>query len=387
MADDATAPALTVNAPEGSGKVWVESDEPLVESVLDADTDVRVVFRRSRLVDQVVEVPLVAGVTRFEADVPDTFGSALKIGDSVSVAADEVRDLAGNANQAVRTSVIRDTTAPRASRITATAPKPTDFASVTLNGTDTSNTSRAAARIDARAGTAADGAGGNEWSIDLDVRSSRPTGWSSNQLASVQVSAATRRILVTALVFVGNPSNSADIGDVVDALNAQRSFTALFTAVVEGGAGSDVPVDTGGRVQFNGGKSTVDLTLEWTEAVRTGDNASDCTQSTDHPVRVRLIEIDADGNGTTDFDLEGFTFGTTDLKFIADDSGPAIAGSATCDTATAGARPGTLVARIESASIDDLPSERSTATVRSGAVTDLAGNPNTRQAGLRLQRP
>ena len=378
VADDETPPTLTMNATEGSDTVWVESSEPLVESVKDSDAQVAVVFERSGIADATVDVALEAGVTRFEVELPSAFGTSLKIGDTVSIAADEVRDLAGNANEAIKRVVDRDTTPPRVSRITVTEPTPVTQASVTLNGTDAQDNSQAALEVRAKAGTAADGAAGNHWTIDLDVRGSRPSSWSSTQVTAVQVSDATRRIQVMALATA---VDTADVDDVVDALNASRAFNQLFVAEVTGVA-TDVPVDTGGRVRLAGGTSTADLTVQWTEAVQ------DCDTANDDPVRVRLIEIDADGNGTTDFDLDGFTFGASDVVFIDGDSGDSIiAGRATCDTTTPGVRPGTLVARIQSASLDSLPTTRSTAVVRSGAVTDLAGNANARQTGVPLQRP
>ncbi|MCY4517064.1 MAG: cell wall-binding repeat-containing protein [Acidimicrobiaceae bacterium] len=377
IADDDTPPTLSLNATEGSDTVWVEASEPLVESTTDSDDLVRVLFKRPGIADEPVDVAPGAGVTRFEVELPDAFGTRLKIGDNVSIAADEVEDLAGNANAAIRRVVARDTTAPRISQITVTEPSPVTQASVILNGTDAQDNAQAAFEVQAKAATTADGAAGNHWTIDLDVRSSRPTSWSSTQITAVQVSEATRRIQVMALATA---VDTADVNDVVDALNASRTFNQLFVALVTG-TGSDLPVDTGGRVRFTGGTSTADLTVEWTEAVRDCDDADD-------PVRVRLIEIDADGNGTTDFDLDGFTFGASDVVFIEGDGGDSIiAERATCDTTTPGVRPGTLVARIQSASIDNLPSTRSTALVRSGAVTDLAGNANARQTGVGLQRP
>ena len=385
--DDETPPTLTMNATQGSDTVWIESSEPLEASADDGQATI--VFRRSGISSSPsVDVPIVVGATRFEVAVPRSeLGSALKIGDSVSIAADQVRDLAGNANEAVRNVVERDTTAPRVSQISVTEPQAVQVASVILKGNDgqTDATNQDAVTITALKGAAADGAVGNDWTIDLDRRNSRPGGWAADQLTSVQVSTASRRILVVALFVANNTASTADANEVARALNAHRPFNALFSASVTG-TGSDFLVDTGGREQFTDGASTVDLTLEWTEAVRTGDRPSDCTASAGQPVRVRLIEIDSEGDGTTDFDLDGFPFGNSDVKFIDDSDGPAIAGKATCD-ATAGVRPGTLVARIESASIDNLPSTRSTAVVRSGAVTDLAGNANARQTGVRLVRP
>lgn len=382
VADDETPPVLTLNAPQGGSKVWVESNEPLQATDGSA---VEIDFTRTGINAAKVEVTVPASSVRFEVNVPSGF-DPLKIGDSVSIAADQLRDLAGNAAVAIRSVVARDTTAPEVSQITVTEPTAVQQASVILEASAGGRDAvkHDAVTITARAGTIADGAIGNDWTIDLDVRRSRPSAWSSAQKTSVQVSTATRRILVVALFVAGDGANSATVNDVVNALNAHEPFNALFSAA---GSGTDYPVDTVARERFAGGASTVDLTLEWSEVVRTGDN-SDCTQSSDHPVRVRLIEIDSEGNGTTDFDLDGFRFGGTDVTFVVGDGGDSIiAGRATCDTTTSGVRPGTLVARLQSASIDNLPSTRSVALVRSGAVTDLAGNANARQTGVRLMRP
>ena len=379
VADDLTPPMLTMNATEGSSTVWIESSEPLEASV---GNSVLVTFKRTGFGAQTVDVALTAGVTRFQVDsLPSSVATGLKIGDSVSIAADQVRDLAGNANAALRNIVARDTALPRVSQVTVTAPQPVDLASVTLNGSDGTPPASPAMRITARAGTTVDGAAGNDWSVDLDVRSSRPSSWLATQRASVQVSAVNRRIAVIAL---SAGVSSATVNDVISVLNANRAFSSLFTAALSG-TGSDSPVDTGGPVKLTGGASTVDLTLEWTEAVH------DCTSpdvgEPDRRPRVRLIEIDADGDGTTDFDLDGFRFGSSDVTFVDGDSDSIEPLKANCDSTTPGARPGTLVARLQSASLDNLPSTLSTAVVRAGAVVDLAGNANARQVGVRLQRP
>ena len=387
VADDDTPPMLTLNATEGGAKVWMESTEPLVVPVRDNDAVVTVVFKRSGIPDETLDVSIDAGVTRFEADVPNSFGTALKIGDSVSIAADEVHDLAGNANQSLRRVVVRDTTPPRAARITATEPTAVAQAFATLDGTDANDNSTLAVTVTAKAGTAADGAVGNEWTIDLNKRAGRLSGWSADQLASVQVSAAARRILIVALV-TSDAESSADIDDVVDAMNAHRPFTSLFTATVQGSSGPDTPVDTGGRKSFAGGASTVDLTLEWSEAVRTGIDPPNCTLGIDPEVKVRLIEFDADGDGSYDFGLDGYKIAGSDVSFTIGDGNPSFrVGGANCDTTTPGALAGTLVARLRSASLENLPSTRSTALIRSGAVTDLAGNTNGRQSAVPVELP
>lgn len=378
---DTAAPTLTLNAAQGSNRVWIEASEPLQAP----RGSVTVAFRRRGIPTVSLPVTVPAGATRFEAFVPNSFGDALRIGDSISLAANQVRDLTGKANRAVRRVVVRDTTAPRVSRITVTEPHPVAQASVTLTARDpgvagNAQTASDALRITARPGTAADGTVGNEWTIDLDVRSRRPSNWSVTQTTSVQVSVPNRRILVVAL---SSSADKATIREVADDLRARRGFDSLFTVEVLG-ADFDTPVDTGGRKRFAGGASTVDLAVYWTEVARECD-AVEGTQA-----RTRLIEIDADGNGITDFALDGFTFGVSDVIFVdgePDGSDSIEPDRAACDTTTPGVRPGTLVARVQSGRSNGLPSTRSSALIRSGAITDFAGNANARQTVSRLRSP
>lgn len=110
------------------------------------------------------------------------------------------------------------------------------------------------------------------------------------------------------------------------------------------------------------------------------------------PFRPEELEglIDADGDGATDFALDGFAFGDSDVIFVdgePDGSDAIEPDRAVCDTITPGVRPGTLVARVQSGRSDGLPSTQSSAFVRSGAITDLAGNPNIRQTVSRFGSP
>lgn len=235
-------------------------------------------------------------------------------------------------------------------------------------------------RIIAKPGTAIDGTVGNEWTIDLDVRSRRPSSWSVTQTTSVEVSVPNQRILVVAL---SSTTESATIGQVADDLLARRDFNQLFT-IERIGLDSDTPIDTGGRKRFTGGASTVDLAVYWTEV------AQECDELSTELPRTRLIEIDADGDGATDFALDGFAFGDSDVIFVdgeSDGSDAIEPDRAVCDTITPGVRPGTLVARVQSGRSDGLPSTQSSAFVRSGAITDLAGNPNIRQTVSRFGSP
>lgn len=95
-------------------------------------------------------------------------------------------------------------------------------------------------------------------------------------------------------------------------------------------------------------------------------------------------------SGVTDFALDGFTFGDSDITFVdgePDGSDSIEPDRAVCDTITPGVRPGTLVARVRSGRGDGLPGTQSSALVRKGAITDFAGNPNARQTVSRFQSP
>ena len=366
---DRERPQLTMTAPEGSEIVWVESNEPLQAA------DVDVVFERSRDPDVSVSVQVTAGATMFTIEVPAELGSELDARDRVSIGGDEVEDLVGNRNRAISRTVVRDDTAPRVSRITVTEPTPRERASLTLRAPDSQGVSQPSMSITANVGSAADGAAGNKWSVELDELRRKPTSWSSSQVVSLQISTVNKRIVVDML-------EETTIDDIVEGLNRNTTFRGLFVAAALGGYGGSNRGETEGREFLEGGKSTVDLTVQWTEPVQGCNSPAD-------PVEPRLIEIDVDADGADDFALDGYAFGDSDIEFIAGDRQPTslIADEANCDTTTPGARSGTLVARVQSSNVDNLPSTRSEANVRSGAATDLAGNSNTRQSEVVLKRP
>lgn len=367
--EDLDRPALVMNAPEGSSVVWVESGEPLQA------TDVAVVFVRNGDGDITVLTSVVAGATRFSVDVPASFGSELRSRDRVSISGREVSDLAGNENLSISRTVVLDSTPPRVERITVTPAAPGEAASVTLNATDGSDVSQPSLLITAKAGTASSGSAGNQWFIDVDVLTTRPRSWTESQLTDVQVSNTNQRILAKVI-------DEATASGLADALNLHKSFQALFSAAALRGQETNTLIDTGGRRPLRGGTSTVDLRVFWTEPVLGCDSA-------DNPVRPRHIEIDVDSNGETDFALDGFAYGDSDVEFVAGDRATTsiIVGTAICDLTTAGVRAGTLVARIQSANLDNLPDIGSQALIRPGAATDLAGNSNVRKAGVVLRRP
>lgn len=366
---DNVRPALVMSAPQGSNIVWVESSEPLQA------TDVEVVFERTGDSDITEIAAVAAGATMFSVDVPAAFGGELRTRDRVSIAGREVQDLAGNENLSISRSVITDSTPPRVERITVTPAAPGELASVTLNATDAGDVSEPSLEVTALAGTASSGAAGNQWYIDVDVLTTRPRSWTATQLTDVQVFTTGQRILARVI-------DEASAADLVDALNLEKSFRALFSASIVGGQDANTLIDTGGRVSLGGGTSTVDLRVFWTEPIQ------GCDADTD-PVRPRHIEIDVDDDDEIDFALDGFAYGDSDVEFVAGDrvTTSIIAGAANCDTTTAGVRAGTLVARIQSESIDNLPSAISVADIRPGAATDLAGNANASQTGVAIRRP
>ena len=205
--------------------------------------------------------------------------------------------------------------------------------------------------------------------------SQRPSSWSATRNASVELTHARDVMLITTI-------EDATLGEVRDDLNATSSFAALFVAVVTAGQESLAPLDSGGQVSLGGGASTVDITVIWSEAVRGCDAATDA-------VRPELAEIDVDRDGDADFALDGVVSDShSELIFVGDTSGRTsiIAGTATCAAATARVRSGTLVARLQSSMIEDLPTTRSTALVGAGAAHDLAGNPSVLLTRLVLRR-
>ncbi len=367
--DDDIRPVLVMNASEGSNVVWIESGEPLQAA------DVELVFRRSGNPDINEFASILDGTTMFSVTVPSQFGSELRDGDRVMIASREVFDLAGNENRAISRTVERDDTPPRVASITVTEPRASSQASVTLNAADVDDVSRQALKISVNAGSSADGAVGNRWHIDVDVRNVRPASWSTGQLSNIDLSISNRRITVQVVA-------AASINNLADDMNLDRAFRALFSAEVLSGQGGSTPIDTGGRVALSDGASTVDLTLYWSEAVQ-GCNAPD------KPVKPRQIEIDVDGDSEVDFALDGFAYGDSDVTFVADASETTsiVADGAACDDTTPGVRTGTLVARVQSSDLDNLPDTTSIGEIRPGAATDLAGNTGRRQMGVVLRRP
>lgn len=368
--DDRDAPRLRVSASQGADRVWISADEPL-----QADT-ATVVFGRRGRAEAEVAAQVAAGVSSFWVELPGAFDGALAMRDSIRLGADEVRDLAGNPNEPVTVVVGRDRVPPQVRSITVTSPVPAAQASATLDASDGSGGQQPGLTVTAVAGGLADGAGGNSWRIAVIERSRRPLQWTSMQLAAADVSVSSRRVVVFVL------ADQATVADAVSELNAHRPFANVFTVAAVAGASGALLADFDGRVQFSGGASTVDLTVLWSEPVRGCD-------ATDGAVDPRRIEIDVDGRSDWDFALDGYAAPGSDVTFVGDNTGnsPLQAGTAACEAGTAAGGTGTLVARVQSADLGNLPHTRSTATVRSGAATDLAGNRSPHQLHVRLALP
>ena len=366
--DDGTRPRLTIVAGQASTVVEINTSEPVTGAEGAATIDVK--FHRSGLEPIVVEADVTPGGTRIEASVPNELDTATTVGlfprDQVIVDAGELQDLAGNGNLRTAKTVVGDSTPPRASRISVSSAAPSQRASVSFAGED-SNAARVAAalRIVTKQGSSVDGAAGNTWLAEVDVLSQRPTSWPATRNASVSLNHASDVMLITTV-------EDATLGAVRDELNATSLFATYFVAEVAAGLESLVPLDSVGQVRLGGGASTVDITVVWSEAVRGCDAATDA-------VRPELIEIDIDRDGHSDLALDGLVLDNSrDLIFVGDTSGRTsiIAGTATCATTTPSFRSGTLVARLQSPDIDDLPTSRSSALVRAGAAHDLSGNPS-----------
>ena len=381
---DTARPRLTITAPQGAVVVLIDSNEPIVGR--NGSTLVAVEFSRNGLIGSpiFVSAAMPPGATRIEVAVPADFdvigGSRPSVGllarDTVAVNLGEVQDLAGNQNLRTARSVVADNTGPRLSAVTVTPPTPVERALAGLDGED-SNRNRQAGmlQISTVQGSAADGAAGNDWGVEMEVIGRRPTGWASTQNAEVSTDRARRSISIRAL-------STATLGHVESHLNRDEAFSALFTARVLANRHNLLPVASNGMRRFAGGASTVDLKVLWTEPVR------DCDAG-DGAVRPGGIEIDVNRDGDTDFALDGTIFDpNSTLSFVGDNSGRTsiAAGGATCDETTAGARSGTLVARLQAIDSNDLPSTRSSAYPRPNAAYDLSGNPNQIHTAVVLRR-
>lgn len=359
---DNTRPNLTVTAPDGGVEVVVDISEPVKQSSFD------VTFTRDRE-DDIITAFVLAGETRFTVFVPY---EQLQQGDRIEIPSGAVEDLAGNRSLREFVTVRRDTVLPRVQSVTVTEPVARSASFVELSGHHNSARISRVLRIEALDDGDAYGAAGNDWEINIEFDAAL----SASDPAEITVSAAQQRINV-------ETSADTEVPDLVDDLNQDLEFSRRFVAdLTDHQFADDATIsETLRYVAFVGGVSTVDLRLTWTEPVRGCD-------ALDRPIRRDRIEIDTNANGVGDFALDGFGAADSGVEFVAAPDGNQyiVAGSAACDLSP-GVASGTLVARLESQIIAELPSLRSRVFVRAGAAYDLRGNPAANQAINALRRP
>ncbi len=359
---DNIRPVLTVTAPDGGTEVLVDLSEPVRQSSFD------VTFTRDR-VDDEVSAFVLEGETQFTVFVP--YGE-LQSGDRIEIPSGAVEDFAGNRSVREFITVRRDTVLPRADRVTVTEPVARAAAYVELSGFHNRARVSRALRIEALDDGRAFGAAGNEWEISIEFDDDLDAGDASR----VTVTEELQRIDVVT-------SAETDVPSLVDDLNGNALFNDLFTADLTDDEFADDAVisETLRYVGFVGGVSTVDLRLEWSEPVR------GCA-APDRPIRLDRIEIDTNANSVADFALDGFGAAASGVEFVAAPDGNEyiVAGSAACDL-TPGVASGTLVARLSSEIVAELPTLQSRAFIRAGAAWDLRGNPAPNQTLNALRRP
>ena len=358
---DNRSPRLTVTSYVGGATVWVDADETVllrrsrVEFRRDQSGTDPDLYAESSLRFDGLGTGLVADVpTRFASG--ESFGSLAR-GDDITVIEGAVQDLAGNLNSAVRRSPSSDTSPPRVSRVSVTAPEPATAATVFLDGDDSGSRITDAVEITAKATGSASGARGNDWTMEVVIESN----WVATRASSVSVSTANDTILLRA-------SDERTLRLVVADLNRHSAFSSRFIAEVDSSARPDTATlrADSGPDDFTGGASINRLRVEWNEAVL------DCGVS--GGVDVGDLEVDYDGDGDGDYDLAGTVY-DGNVQFVAapDGSNADTFGSAACDY-TPGVRPGTLVAWLRSGDLSALPSTRSRLIVSADAARDRAGN-------------
>ena len=371
---DNSRPRLSILALEGSRTVWVESNEPI--QGFEGSSSIGVEFQRTGESSLIVDAFVSPGATSFTVDIPGPFddGDGLNASDRVTINAGEVEDLAGNENIETTARVVTDSTPPRVNRITVSQQAPQISAYAYVQGGSGSNLQQGPLQITTKAGGAADGAEGNEWTVEVELLRRRPSTWTSSQGSQVTISTSRRTLTIDVL-------EDWTLGDLADDLNDDPDFAALFEAEVIAGRHSLNPRSTEGRVAFIGGVSTVDITVYWSEPVQ------GCNFGIEE-VRLRGVLIDVNNDGDDDLSMDGSVLDpSSDVTFVGDNSGTTSieSGTGACDLTTPGVRLGTLVARVQSTNIDNLPSARSTGFILPNTAHDFAGNANLPQSRVTVR--
>ena len=371
---DNARPRLSILALAGSITVWVESNEPI--QGFEGSSSLAVEFQRPGQDSVIVSARLDPGATSFVVDMPGSLdnGDGLEARDRVVVNAGEVEDLAGNENIQTSARVVADETPPRVSRITISKHDPQAGAYAYVPGGTASNVQQGPLQITTKAGGAADGAEGNEWTLDVELLRRRPSTWTSNQGSQVTISTSRRTLTIDVL-------EHWTLGDLEDDLNGDADFAALFEAEVIAGRHDLNPQSTGGRVAFEGGVSTMDITVYWTEPIQ------GCNFGFEQ-VHLGGVRIDVDADGEDEFAMDGSVFDRgSDVTFVGDNSGTTsiVRGTGACDLTTPGVRLGTLVARVQSGDVDNLPTTSSSGFVLPNSAYDFAGNANLPQSRVLIR--
>lgn len=365
---DGSRPRLSIRAVKGAQFVLITSNEPVQAPVGRAGLEVE--FRRGGGTPYVETAVVTPGATAFVAYIPGGFdnGDGLEANDSVVITADQFEDLAGNGNTQATARVVTDTLPPRASSVEVSEPSAVALATARLFGLAGGTQDIGPMQLTAKAGTAADGAAGNHWSVEVEVLKRAPASWSEGQGSELTFSTTRRSIGIDALDGWSLTALAAD-------LRADSGFTALFDVQVRADTADwTVRADTG-RVRFSGGASTVDIAVRWTEAVQ------GCILGTE-PIRLSGIVIDADNDGGADFAMDGRLFDpNSSVTFVGGDANSASVqqGTGACDYTAPGAATGTIVARVHATDLRDLPSAVSRAAIGGSTVHDFGGNVNQPQ--------
>lgn len=368
---DRSPPSLEILAFAGTQSIFIEAPEPFLEAEPEDEPNPALTIRREGVGTETVSLSgLGDGVVRHEVQVPVALGD-LQTGDVITIAKDQLRDLAGNNNVEEVVRARHDSAAPRISRVTVSAPHDVVNAQATLDGRRAGVRVRDALTITAKPGTVASGAAGNDWTVSALVRDD----WEQEHPSQATVSAEFRSIHISA------PADRP-LTDIEIDLSADAAFSALFEAEASGGTRAAVTTLDGSVAlqRFADGVSAVDLAVYWSEAVWS------CAAPSG--IDLSKLEIDIEGDRRYDFYLNG---SRADLRLVTFAPAPTASGvgeadSAVCDT-SAGVPEGTIVARLEAEDLDDLPSLSSALFAHGGAATDLRGNESVRHRFDGFTRP
>lgn len=354
VADDRSAPRLTVTAPLGADTVWVDAREPIRNVFGEVEF-----FRRDASPEtEVVLADVAEGSLSFAVPVPAGWGQ-IESGDRVTVLTGAVRDMAGNRSRSASTSARTDTAAPKIVAATVTQPSAITAASVRLDAHSGAPSGAAALVLTALDSGSAAGADGNGWELRFEAERS----WKASRTSQVSISFGSKSLRIQA------PA-TRPLRSIVADLLTDSTFERHFSAWLDSDDGSvSAAIDTDiGPEPFVGGESTVDVTVRWSEPIGDCDAGSDA-------VSPRDIEFDLDGDGDGEYALDGTSASGWNVEVGAVVSPTQFAGvGGLLCVAAAGEQTGTLAVRLRSETAASLPTLRSRLIAHPGAAIDRAGN-------------